>query len=154
MAEMYSSRAVGNAGLTTGIIGTSLGAINSGLLGNLFGGNCGCSESMAVTRYEMGLEKEIAAKDSKISLLESTVYTDGKLNDLRNYVDRRLEGVSASINAQGVINAQVAANLSCMQGNVATLMGLTKTIVPVDNICPEPMKLYNSWVAPTSTATG
>lgn len=149
MAE-YASRGVGGTAL-----GLSIGALGAellgGTLGNIFnGGNSNCSENIAVSRYEMGLEKEIAAKDSKISLLESTVYTDGKLNDLRNYVDRRLEGVNASINAQGIINAQVAANLSCMQGNIATLMGLTKTIVPIDNICPEPMKLYNSWTAPTT----
>lgn len=149
MAE-YASRGVGGTAL-----GLSIGALGAellgGTLGNIFnGGNSSCSENIAVSRYEMGLEKEIAAKDSKISLLESTVYTDSKLNDLRNYVDRRLEGVNASINAQGIINAQVAANLSCMQGNIATLMGLTKTIVPIDNICPEPMKLYNSWTAPTT----
>ena len=36
MAEMYASNGVGAAGLTTGIIGTSLGALSSGLLGNLF----------------------------------------------------------------------------------------------------------------------
>ena len=36
MAE-FASRGVGAAGLTTGIIGSALGAANSGLLGNLFG---------------------------------------------------------------------------------------------------------------------
>ena len=42
----YASRGVANAGLATGIIGTSLGALNAlGGLGGLFaGGNgCGCS---------------------------------------------------------------------------------------------------------------
>ena len=38
----YASKATGDAGLTTGIIGTALGALNSGLfnggLGGLFGG--------------------------------------------------------------------------------------------------------------------
>ena len=51
-----------------------------------------------------------------------------------------------------MLNAQFTANLSCMQGNIATLMGLTKTVVPIGNICPEPMPLYNSWTAPTTTA--
>lgn len=32
-------------------------------------------------------------------------------------------------------------------------MGLTKTIVPITNVCPEPMKLYNSWTAPTTPTT-
>lgn len=32
---------------------------------------------------------------------------------------------------------------------------ITKTIVPASTICPAPMPLHNSWVAPTNTpATG
>jgi hypothetical protein len=73
------------------------------------------------------------------------------MGKLRDYVDRRFEGVNAQINAQAVINAQVTANLSCMQGNIATLMGLTKTIIPITNVCPEPMPALNSWTAPTAT---
>jgi hypothetical protein len=40
-----------------------------------------------------------------------------------------------------------------MQGNIATLMGLTKTVVPIGNICPEPMARYNSFTVPTATGT-
>jgi hypothetical protein len=40
-----------------------------------------------------------------------------------------------------------------MQGNIAQLLSLTKTVVPIGNICPEPMPLYNSWTAPTTTTT-
>ena len=149
----YASIGKANAGLTTGIIGTSLGALNSGLLGNLFGGgNCGCSENMGVTRYELGLEKELAAKDSRISTLESTIHTDGKMLELYQYVDGRLRGIEGQIAQQAVVNAQITANIGCMQGNIATLMGLTKTIVPIDNVCPQPMPQYNSWTAPTAGA--
>lgn len=35
--ENYASRGVGNAGLTLGVIGTALGVMNNGGLGNLFG---------------------------------------------------------------------------------------------------------------------
>lgn len=72
---------------------------------------------------------------------------------MRDYIDRRFTGIEAQINAQAVINAQVTANLSCMQGNIATLMGLTKTVVPINNICPEPMARYNSFTVPTATGT-
>jgi hypothetical protein len=30
-------------------------------------------------------------------------------------------------------------------------MGLTKTIIPAANVCPQPMPQYNSWTAPTTT---
>lgn len=145
----YNARATG--GLTTGIIGTSLGVLNSGMLGNLFGGNCGCGENAAVTRYELGMEKSLAAKDSEISLLKSTIHTDGKMLELYQYVDGRLRGIEGQIAQQAVVNAQVTANLSCMQGNIATLMGLTKTVIPIGNVCPAPMPQFNSWTAPTAT---
>lgn len=59
----YASHAVGTAGLTTGIIGTSLGALNAlGGLGNmagLFGGNraanCASNNDVAATALGLGL---------------------------------------------------------------------------------------------------
>ena len=45
-------------------------------------GNCGCSPAdMPVSRYEMAMQNELAAKDSKIALLESNIYTDSKITD-------------------------------------------------------------------------
>lgn len=36
---------------------------------------------MPVTRYEMAMQHEIAAKDGEIALLKSNIYTDGKITD-------------------------------------------------------------------------
>jgi hypothetical protein len=36
---------------------------------------------------------------------------------------------------------------------MGTLNNITKTIVPASAICPAPMPLHNSWVAPTTTTT-
>ena len=146
----YEGRAT--AGLTTGIIGTGLGALNSGLLGNLFGNNCCTSENMPVNRYEAGQSARIAELETEVKLRDANFYTLSEMSKLRDYVDRRFEGVNASISQQAVVNAQVAANLSCMQGNIATLMGLTRTVVPISSICPAPMPQYNSWTAPTTEA--
>ena len=156
----YASRGVAGTGLGLGIAGTSLGVLNAmgncggGLLGGLFGGNChnnGCSENNVVNRYELGLEQANAAKDSKIALLESTIHTNDKILEVYGYIDGRLRNIEGQIAQQAVVNAQVTANLGCMQGNIASLMALTKTVVPITNICPEPMPLYNSWTAPTAT---
>ena len=144
----YNARATG--GLTTGIIGTSLGVLNSGMLGNLFGGNCCPSESTPVNRYEAGKDSEISELRTEIKLRDANFYTLSEMGKLRDYVDRRFDCVNTSINQQAVINAQVAANLSCMQGNIATLMGLTKTVIPIGNVCPSPMPEFNSWTAPTA----
>ena len=158
----YASKGVAGAGLGLGIAGTALGVLNGmggcggNLLGGLFGGNCGqgCHENMAVNRYELGLEQSNAAKDSRIALLESTIHTNDKMLELYQYVDGRMRGIESQIAQQAVVNAQVAANLSCQQNSIATLMGLTKTVVPIDSICPAPMPQYNSWTAPTAPATG
>lgn len=49
------------------------------------------------------------------------------------------------------------AKFSCLDGTIAGMMGtlnnITKTIVPASAICPAPMPLHNSWVAPTTTTT-
>ena len=152
MAE-YASKGVAGAGLGTGIAGLALGVLNGGLgnLLNVGGGNCGCNEDHWVNRYESTQSARIAELETEVKLRDANVYTLGEMSKLRDYVDRRFDGVNASINAQAVINAQVAANLSCMQGNISTLMGLTKTVIPITSVCPEPMPQYNSWTAPTTT---
>lgn len=139
-----ASKGVSGAGLGLGIAGTALGVLNgmggcgNGLLGGLFGGGNCCHENSMVNRYELGLEQASAAKDSKIALLESTINSDGKMLQLYQYVDGRLRCIEGQIAQQAVVNAQIIANQNCMQGNIATLMGLTKTVVPITNICPQP----------------
>lgn len=154
MAE-FASNAKGNAALTTGIIGTAGAALPllNGLLGGM-GGNCGCSEDHFVNRYELGLHDEIAAKDSKISLLESNIYVDSKIADVYERLNTKIGGLEAQICQQAVVNAQVTANISCMQNAINVLNGLTKTVIPIGNVCPSPMPEFNSWTAPTAPTTG
>lgn len=147
-----------------GVVGTVLGSIGTaaatGVLGNgmgLFGNNCGaayaCSENMAVNRYELGQEQRIAKLESEVALRDANIYSDRKSLELYAYVDGRMRNIEGQLAQQAVTNAQITANISCMQGSINTLMGLTKTVVPITNICPQPMPQYNSWVAPTETAT-
>lgn len=156
MAE-FASKGVAGAGLGTGIAGLALGVLNGGL-GNILGGNgmcgcnSGCSENHFINRYEAGQSSRIAELETEIKLRDANVYTLGEMGKLRDYVDRKFESVNAQLCQQSVINAQVTANIGCMQGNIATLMALTKTVVPIDNVCPAPMPQYNSWTAPTTGA--
>lgn len=159
MAE-FASNAKGNTGVALGATGLGLGSLallgGNGILGNLFGGNCGCSENMVINRYELGQEQKIAELTADKKLLEATIYTDGKLNEFRNYVDSKIGVVEARVNAQDVYNATNTAAVACINNQIACLQnvvnGITKTVIPITAVCPEPMKLYNSWTAPTTTA--
>ena len=151
MAE-FASKGVAGSGLGLGIAGTALGLLNGGL-GNLFGGvnSMAPSENQFVTRYEMEMEDKLMVKDSEISLLKSEKYTDEKIVDVYERLSGRIAGVEQQIAAQAVYNATNTATLSCIQNQVAQLQGLTKLIVPITSVCPEPMAAKNSWTAPTTT---
>lgn len=115
----------------------------------------GCSEGdHVVNRYEAGQSAEIAALKADIKLRDANTYTDKKILDMYQYLDSRLRGVEGQISAQAVVNAQITANISCMQNALNTLSGLTKTVIPIGNVCPEPMPAKNSWTAPTAAAAG
>lgn len=152
MEMNFASRGVGAAALTTGIIGTAGTALN--LLGNGLGGLFGgCNNGYGVNHYELGMQNEIANKDMEIAYLRGRDASKSDDLELYKYVDGRLRGIEAQIASQGVVNAQITANLSCLQNSVAALSALTKTVIPITNVCPEPMTRYNSWVAPTTTET-
>lgn len=157
MAE-FASKGVAGSGLGLGIAGTALGVLNNGgILGGLFNrtGACGCSEDHFVNRYELAQENKIATLEADKKLLESTIYTNGQMNEIRNYVDGRFATVETRLNAQDVYNATNTAAISCINSQIACLQslvgGITKTVVPITAVCPEPMKMYNSWTAPTTT---
>jgi hypothetical protein len=157
MAE-FASKGVAGSGLGLGIAGTALGALNSGLFNGILGGNnYSCSENMMINRYELAQEQKIAELTADKKLLEATIYTDGKLNEFRNYVDSKIAGVEVRVNAQDVYNATNTATIGCMSNQIACLQnvlnGITKTVIPITAVCPEPMKLYNSWTAPTTPTT-
>ena len=151
----YASKGVGTAGLTTGIIGTALGAMGTGILPGLFGGgpsaNCYNSENMPVNRYEAAQNARIAELETEVKLRDANTYTIGEIGKLRDYVDGKFNAVNAQLCQQAVINAQTVANISCMQNTINSLTALTKTVIPIGNVCPEPMPMYNSWTAPTTT---
>ena len=152
----FASKGVAGAGLGLGIAGTALGLMagNNGF--NLFGnnGNCGCNEDHYVNRYEAAQSARIAELETEVKLRDSNIYTDSKILDLYKYVDGKFGCVEAELCQQRVYNATNTAAISCINGQIATLMALTKTVIPADNICPQPMAMYNSWTAPTAPAAG
>ena len=141
MAE-FASNAKGNAALTTGIIGTSLSAMNvlgNGGLGNVFGGllGGGCNgANTPVNRYELGLEGENARLRSEIALRDANIYNDQKLLEVYKYFDGKIEGINSKLCEQAVYNATQTAAMNCMGSQIAQLFSLTKLVVPNASVCP------------------
>lgn len=128
----YTSRAVGNAALATGIIGTSLGALSgAGGLAGLFGFGPRPLPpdpgDKPVTRFEMGLYKEISEKNDEIVLLKANQYSDNK--DI---------GLQAQISQQVAWNAGATATMGCLAQQIQQLQGITKLMIPEANIAPAP----------------
>ena len=138
--KKWASPGVAGSGLGLGIAGTALGLLNAnggGLLGGLFGGNtCACSENMPVNRYELEQQKRISDLESQVALRDASIYTDGKLNALRDYVDGKFAVVNDKLCAQAVHNATSDSVLGCMQSQIAQLYSLTKLVVPNTSVCP------------------
>lgn len=147
----FASKGVAGAGLGTGIAGLSLGVLNAmgnGGLGNIFGGwggnNCGALFAWV---------RELSRKDAEIGSLRADLATDRKVLELYQYVDGRMRNIEGQLAQQAVVNAQITGNISCMQNTINTLSGLTKTVIPINSICPEVMPRYNSFTVPTTEAT-
>lgn len=140
----YASKGVANAGLVTGIAG-SVGLLNSLANGlSILGGGpaavnaAACSENSPVSRYELQQEQRISELQSQLALRDANTYQDQKTLELYKYIDGKISGLESQICQQAIINSQVTANISCMQQEINKLSGLTKVVVPIDNICPQP----------------
>lgn len=127
-------------GASAGI--ASFFGLNAGnILGGLGCNRNGCNPDDApISRYEASMMQELAAKDGKIALLESNIYTDSKIADV---YERLITRINADKDAQNAVNMQQAvyngtntAALNCMQSQIAQLYSLTKLVVPNSSICP------------------
>lgn len=150
MAE-FASKGVAGSGLGLGIAGTALGVLNGGL-GNLLGGynNIGCSENMAVNRYELGQENKIAKLESEIALRDANIYNDQKMLEMYKYFDGEVKRIDRTLCEQAVYNATQTGAISCIQGQIAQLQSLTKLVVPNTSVCPG---WGNVTITPATTTT-
>ena len=168
----YASRAVGNAGLATGIIGTALGALNGA--GGLDLLNVGPRRprdegDIPVTRHDMGLYRELSEKDFKIASLEANKYTDQQVRELSDKINAkidafaaqtgmRFDGVQQQLNAQAVWNATQQGVLGCLQGQVTQLQSMTQLVIPNRSVMPGwgPVEITaaGGTVATATTGTG
>ena len=148
MATMESVNAKANAGLATGIVGTSLGAIatgilngnGNGILGGILGGQtpaqtqtdmlagmalagamarpCGCESDHLVNRYEAGKDARIAELETEIKLRDANTYTLQEMNKMRNYVDDRFNAINTELRGQAVLNQRTADSFEAVHADL------------------------------------
>lgn len=140
----YANKGVAGAGLGLGIAGTALGLLNGGIPGIL--GGAQCSENAYVNRYEMSMQREMANKDMEIAYLKGRDAAKTDSLELYRYIDGKIACVERELADQRVFNATQIGNISCMQGQIAQLMSLTKLVVPNASVCP-------GWDTTVSTTT-
>lgn len=149
--ENYNVTSQGQGALNTvlGAVGT-YGALQSGALGGILGGVGGgwngnrpleviTSDDRPISRYEAKMMQELAAKDGKIALLESNIYTDQKIADVFERLNRKID---ANKEAQDAINLQQAvyngtntATIGCLKNEIAQLLALSEMVIPQRKVC-------------------
>lgn len=132
---------------TVGASAGILSFLQNGGLGNILGGNnCGCSENIAVNRYELNLTREADSLKSENALLRSQVYTDQKIVEATAYLQGEIGKVATKLenfrDAQSAVNLQQAtynatatANISCLGQQIAQLQSLSQLVVPQNKVC-------------------
>ena len=114
MGQVSYNTVAGSLGLASflglgmnGNNGCNGGGLLGGLLGSRNGNGC-CSDDHCVNRYELAMEQQLAAKDSRIALLEANTYQDQKTLELYRYIDAQLNAINNRLAAQDVRNQGVA----------------------------------------------
>ena len=151
-----SYRGIAGTGLGLGAAALGLVVAQSGVLGNILNPGAAAAQSgdnAPVNRYEAAQAARIAALETEVKLRDANTFTMGEMGELRDYVDGKFAKVEHELCDQRVFNATQIGTISCIQGQIAQLMGLTKLVVPNSSICPGWGDVTVS-VTPTATTTG
>ena len=93
---------------------------------------------MLVNRYEATMQSKIAELETEVKLRDANTYTMGQVSSLRDYVDGKFATVEKELCDQRVYNATNTATIGCIANQVNQLMALTKVVIPITNVCPQP----------------
>jgi hypothetical protein len=148
-----ASPGVANAGLTTGIIGTTLSVLNGGL-SNILGGGCGCNQGNSISALQAELAQERAERYADMvginTFKEAKAMSDKNDDKIQaNYIELA-KAVALLDKTSAIAEAVNAERLNCMAQRVASLEGLTKLVVPNSSVCPG---WGNVTITPSTTTT-
>lgn len=126
MATCEHSSGVAKAGLTTGIIGTSLAGLwalgagnGNGLLGGLFGGNCNGGVMAAQGAYQAAL----SAKDAEIGQLKAERYADSVGTGVYAQLNSQMKEAYQELVVTRERLARNETEFGCLQRDVSRISG-------------------------------
>ena len=124
--DSYTSKGVGNAGLTLGIIGTTLasGILGGGNLGGILGNNSNPTASAAY---------QLSTKDTEIAQLKAERYADAQVKDLAFEVCNLKQRVAAIEVAEPLREQILQQNINCVANTVNRLV---QPMIPNANVAP------------------
>ena len=124
--DSYTSKGVGNAGLTLGIIGTTLasGILGGGNLGGIFGNNNNPTASAAY---------QLSTKDTEIAQLKAERYADGEVKALSKEVCDLKSRVAAIEVAEPLREQILVQQINCVANTVNKLV---QPMIPNANVAP------------------
>ncbi len=143
--KSYASSAVGNTGLTLGAVALGLTVLQNGGLGGILGNNRPPAGDPPWSR-DMGYERDLTTKDMQIGKLEAQLYTDQKVNELR-------QELQAGTAAQAVINAQQTSMLAVLQNQVQVLNSMTSPYIRQPIMAASEAALSSFKTATTASAS-
>ena len=156
----YASKGLANGvGIPALVLG-SLGFLQSGGLGGIFGGN----QSAMACAMNSGAVAVMAEKDAEIGQLKAEKYTNDEVAKTYIALHSEIEKVSDKVNDLALGTEKRFGAVDCQLGVMATATNnaiqslqntvnhITNIVIPISAICPEAMPRYNTWTAPTAEA--
>lgn len=148
MGQGNYNTVAGSLGLAS-FLGINAGNLLNGGNQNRGGSQCGSPDDQPISRYEANMLMALGSKDSEIALLKADKYTDQKIVDATAYLMGEIKTLAGEVRAnkdmqceinkeQAVYNGVNTATVQCIQNQVAQLYGITKLVVPVSAVCPQP----------------
>lgn len=124
--DSYTSKGVGNAGLTLGIIGTTLasGILGGSGVGGILGNNNNPTASAAY---------QLSTKDTEIAQLKAERYADAQVKDLAFEVCNLKQRVAAIEVAEPLREQILQQNINCVANTVNRLV---QPMIPNANVAP------------------
>lgn len=126
------------------ILGTALGGlavVGGGLLGANGGlpnpraavaAEEGCSENHFVNRYEAAQAAKIAELETEVKLRDSNTYTDNKMLEMYERIDKRLRELEGRLADQAVVNQRTADSFAVAAADLAATKAELKADIKIE----------------------